>query len=95
MVTELIYILAGLAFVLSRVVMRFRSIQHTDLGHVALATVAANTATIDVSGAIASAVITALYVTYQWFSDQSAKDVAVYTATYSAVLAAKYGLSVV
>ena len=70
-------------------------IRHTDLGHVALAVVAANSLTVSPYGALASVVLTALYVIYQWWEDKSPKDIAVYTGTFATVVAAKFGISLV
>jgi hypothetical protein len=70
-------------------------ISRTDLSHVALAVVAANSLTVSPYGALASVLLTALYVIYQWWQDKSSKDIAVYTGTFAAVVAAKFGISLV
>jgi hypothetical protein len=67
-------------------------IKHTDLGHVALATLAANAVTEGAAGIAVSAILTALYVVYQLFQDRSSKDIAVYTGAYAVVAAGKLGL---
>jgi len=71
------------------------SVKSTDLSHVALAVVAANSLTVSPYGALASVILTALYVIYQWWEDKSAKDIATYTGTFAAVIAAKFGISLV
>lgn len=67
----------------------------TDLGHMALAVVAANSLTVSPYGAVASVILTALYVIYQWWEDKSPKDIAVYTGAFAATIAAKLGISLV
>jgi len=67
----------------------------TDLGHVALAVVAANSLTVSPYGALASVILTALYVIYQWWQDKNPKDIAVYAGTFAAVIATKFGISLV
>jgi len=76
------------------VAVKSADIKKTDLGHVALAVVAANSLTVSPYGALASVMLTALYVIYQWWQDRSPKDIAVYTGTFAAVIAAKFGISV-
>jgi TRAP-type uncharacterized transport system fused permease subunit len=73
--------------------MRHVDVKHTDLAHVALAVVAANSLTVSPYGALASVMLTALYVIYQWWQDKSPKDIAVYTGTFAAVIATKFGIS--
>jgi hypothetical protein len=68
---------------------------HTDMAHVALAVVAANSLTVSPYGALASVLLTALYVIYQWWQDKSPKDIAMYTGGFAAVVAAKLGISMV
>jgi len=75
--------------------MRSIDVKYTDLGHVALAVVAANSLTISPYGALASVMLTALYVIYQWWQDKSPKDIAVYTGTFATVIATKLGISIV
>jgi len=70
-------------------------VSYTDLSHVALAVVAANSLTVSPYGALASVLLTALYVIYQWWQDKSPKDIAVYTGAYAAVVATKFGISLV
>jgi hypothetical protein len=70
-------------------------VSRTDLSHVALAVVAANSLTMSPYGALASAMMTALYVIYQWWQDRSPKDIAVYTGAFAAVVATKFGISLV
>jgi hypothetical protein len=70
-------------------------VSRTDLGHAALAVVAANSLTVSPYGALASVLLTALYVIYQWWQDKNPKDIAVYTGTYAAVVATKFGISLV
>jgi hypothetical protein len=85
-------ILALLEYI-RRKTMKFKAvIQYTDLGHVALATLAANAVTEGAAGIAVSAILTALYVVYQLFQDRSPKDIAVYTATYAVVVAGKMGI---
>ncbi len=67
-------------------------IQHTDLSHIALAALAANAVTEGAAGIAVSAILTALYVTYQLIQDRNPKDIAVYTAAYAVVVAGKLGL---
>jgi hypothetical protein len=67
----------------------------TDVGHMALAVVAANSLTVSPYGALASVLLTALYVIYQWWQDKSPKDIAAYTGTFATVIAAKFGISLV
>jgi hypothetical protein len=69
------------------------AIKHTDLGHIALATLAANAVTEGPAGIAVSAILTALYVVYQLFQDRSPKDIAVYTGAYAVVVAGKLGLA--
>jgi hypothetical protein len=91
-----LYVLAlGLYLMRSRVskLMSRVEISRTDLGHVALAVVAANSLTVSPYGALASVLLTTLYVIYQWWQDKDPKDVAVYTGTFAAVVAAKLGIS--
>jgi phosphatidylserine synthase len=71
------------------------NLKGTDLSHVALAVVAANSLTVSPYGALASVILTALYVIYQWWQDKSPKDIAVYTGAFAAVIAAKFGISLV
>jgi phosphatidylserine synthase len=71
------------------------NVRGTDLGHVALAVVAANSLTMSPYGALASVMMTALYVTYQWWQDKSPKDIAVYTGAFATVVATKLGISIV
>ncbi|MFZ8810429.1 MAG: hypothetical protein ACO2PN_20275 [Pyrobaculum sp.] len=93
--------LYGTAFVLylmrTYVSMKMKSVnvKYTDLGHVALAVVAANSLTISPYGALASVMLTALYVIYQWWQDKSPKDIAVYTGAFATVIATKFSISVV
>jgi hypothetical protein len=75
--------------------MKSVGVEKTDLGHVALAVVAANSLTVSPYGALASVILTALYVIYQWWQDKSPKDIAVYTGAFAAVIAAKFGISLV
>ncbi len=70
------------------------SVKETDLAHVALAVVAANSLTVSPYGALASVILTALYVTYQWWQDKNPKDIAVYTGAFATVVATKFGISV-
>jgi hypothetical protein len=92
-------ILYGAAFVLFlmhryvSVKMKSVDVKKTDLGHVALAVVAANSLTVSPYGALASVMLTALYVIYQWWQDKSPKDIAVYTGAFAATVAAKFGIS--
>ncbi len=74
--------------------MRHVDVKYTDLGHVALAVVAANSLTVSPYGALASVMLTALYVIYQWWQDKNPKDIAVYTGAFATVVAAKFGISV-
>jgi hypothetical protein len=69
-------------------------ISRTDLSHVALAVVAANSLTVSPYGALASAMMTALYVIYQWWQDRSPRDIAVYTGAFATVVATKFGISI-
>ncbi len=69
-------------------------IAHTDMAHVALAVVAANSLTVSPYGALASVLLTALYVIYQWWQDKNPKDIAVYTGAFAMVVATKFGISV-
>jgi hypothetical protein len=55
--------------------------------------VAANSLTVSPYGALASVILTALYVIYQWWQDKNPKDIAVYTGAFAAVVAAKFGIS--
>jgi hypothetical protein len=73
---------------------KLADVKMTDLGHVALAVVAANSLTVSPYGALASVMMTALYVIYQWWQDKNPKDVAVYTGAFAAVIATKFGISV-
>ena len=75
--------------------MRRVGIEYTDLSHVALAVVAANSLTVSPYGALASVLLTALYVIYQWWQDKNPKDIAMYTGAFAAVVAAKFGISLV
>jgi hypothetical protein len=68
-------------------------VKRTDMAHVALAVVAANSLTVSPYGALASVMLTALYVIYQWWQDKSPKDIAVYTGTFATVVATKFGIS--
>jgi len=70
-------------------------IKSTDLSHVALAIVAANTLTISPYGALASVMLTVLYVIYQWWEDKNPKDIATYTGAFAATVATKFGISLV
>ena len=70
-------------------------VKHTDMAHVALAVVAANSLTVSPYGALASVMLTALYVIYQWWQDKSPKDIAVYTGAFATVIATKFGISLV
>ena len=74
---------------------RHVDVKYTDLSHVALAVVAANSLTVSPYGALASVILTSLYVIYQWWQDKSPKDIAVYTGAYAVVVAAKFGISLV
>jgi hypothetical protein len=85
-------ILALLEYVRRKVMRLKMVIQHTDLGHIALATLAANAVTEGAAGIAVSAILTALYVVYQLFQDKSPKDIAVYTGAYAVVVASKLGL---
>jgi len=92
-----IYIIATLLYIIHKVkVMKTKTvnIKYTDLSHVALAMIAANLVSISLNLAIASAIITALYVIYQMWGDRSSKDIAVYTATYTITIAVKHGISI-
>jgi hypothetical protein len=99
MVVELIlYLVALTIYVYHRYrmyLMRRIDVKYTDLSHVALAVVAANSLTVSPYGALASVMLTALYVIYQWWQDKSPKDIAVYTGAFAVVIAAKFGISVV
>jgi hypothetical protein len=55
--------------------------------------VAANSLTVSPYGALASVVMTALYVIYQWWQDKSPKDIAMYTGAFATVIATKLGIS--
>ena len=93
-----LYVFAlGLYLMRSRVLklMSRVEISRTDLSHVALAVVAANSLTVSPYGALASVLLTALYVIYQWWQDKNPKDIAVYTGTFAAVVATKFGISLV
>jgi hypothetical protein len=96
-VAELILYLVALAiYVYHRYrmhLMRQVDVKHTDLSHIALAVVAANSLTVSPYGALASVMMTSLYVVYQWWQDRNPKDIAVYTGTFAAVVAAKLGIS--
>jgi hypothetical protein len=70
-------------------------IKYTDLSHAALAVLAANVLTVSPYGALASVILTSLYVIYQWWQDKSPKDVAVYAGAFATVVAAKFGISIV
>jgi len=70
-------------------------VEYTDLSHVALAVVAANSLTASPYGALASVILTVLYVIYQWWQDKSPKDIAVYTGAFATVVATKFGISLV
>jgi hypothetical protein len=87
-------VLALLEYARQRIMKLKMAIQHTDLGHIALATLAANAVTEGAAGIAASAILTALYVVYQLFQDRSPKDIAVYTGAYAVVVAGKLGLGV-
>ena len=70
----------------------------TNLGHAALAVLAANALTSGPPGIAASSILSALYVIYQWADyiqhhDTLSKDIATYLAVYAATVAAKLGLS--
>jgi hypothetical protein len=67
---------------------------HTDMAHVALAVVAANSLTASPYGALASVMLTVLYVIYQWWQDKSPKDIATYTGAFAVVVATKFGISI-
>ena len=75
--------------------MKSVDVQKTDLGHVALAVVAANTLTISPYGALASVILTSLYVIYQWWEDKNPKDIATYTGAFAVTVATKFGISLV
>jgi len=75
--------------------MKSVGVEKTDLGHVSLAVVAANSLTVSPYGALASVILTALYVIYQWWQDKSPKDIAVYTGAFAAVVTTKFGISLV
>jgi hypothetical protein len=75
--------------------MRRIDVKHTDLGHIALAVVAANSLTVSPYGALASVMLTALYVIYQWWQDRNPRDIAAYTGAFAAVIATKLGISLV
>jgi hypothetical protein len=93
-----LYVLAlGLYIIRRRVskLMAGVNVSYTDLSHVALAVVAANSLTASPYGALASVMLTSLYVIYQWWQDKSPKDIAVYTGTFAAVVATKFGISLV
>ena len=92
-----IYIIAALLYIVHKVrIMKTKTvdIKYTDLSHAALAVVAANLTSISLNLAIASVIITALYIIYQMWSDRSSKDIAVYTATYTITIAVKHGISI-
>lgn len=92
-----LYGVATVLFLMRRYVSmktKLADVKMTDLGHVALAVVAANSLTVSPYGALASVMMTALYVIYQWWQDKNPKDVAVYTGAFAAVIATKFGISV-
>jgi hypothetical protein len=103
MIIDLGLYMLGLVLYLARKLMyrlvhRYMSnakLGYTDMGHVALAVVAANSLTVSPYGALASVILTALYVIYQWWQDKSPKDIATYTGAFAAVVAAKFGISLV
>jgi hypothetical protein len=99
MLVELILYLTALAmYVYHKYRMytaRSVDVKYPDLGHIALAVVAANSLTISPYGALASVILTALYVIYQWWQDKSPKDIAVYTGAFATVIATKFGIAVV
>jgi hypothetical protein len=93
-----LYVLALGLYLMRNRISKFTSrveVSRTDLGHVALAVVAANSLTVSPYGALASVILTALYIIYQWWQDRNPKDVAVYMGTFAAVVAAKLGISLV
>lgn len=90
--------LAG-ALALARLALRrrYRTLQQqgiavTDVGHAALGILAAQACLHSPLGAIASLVMTALFVIYQWWQDRSPKDVATYLAAFAGAVAAKLGV---
>lgn len=85
-------VLALLEYVRRRTLKTRACVQHTDLSHIALATLAANAVTEGAAGIAVSAILTALYVVYQLFQDSNPKDIAVFTGTYAVVVAGKLGL---
>jgi ABC-type Co2+ transport system permease subunit len=85
-------VLALLEYARRRVTRLKAVIQYTNLGHIALATLAANAVTEGAAGIAVSAILTALYVVYQLFQDRSPNDIAVYTGAYAVVVASKLGL---
>jgi len=92
------YVLALGLYLTRRYLSKFTSgieLGRTDLSHVALAVVAANSLTASPYGAVASVMLTALYVIYQWWQDKSPKDIAVYTGAFAATIATKFGISLV
>jgi hypothetical protein len=93
-----LYVLALALYIIRRRVSKLMAgveVSYTDLSHVALAVVAANSLTVSPYGALASVLLTALYVIYQWWQDKNPKDVAVYTGTFATVVATKFGISLV
>ena len=92
-----VYVIATLLYIVHKVKImktKITNVKYTDLSHAALAMVAANLVSISLNLAIASAIITALYVVYQMWGDRSSKDIAVYTATYTITIAVKHGISI-
>lgn len=72
--------------------LRQQGIEVTDVGHAALGILAAQACLHSPLGAVASLVMTALYVIYQWWEDRSPKDVATYLAAFAGTVAAKLGV---
>jgi len=92
------YVLALVLYLTHKYLSKFTSgieLGRTDLSHMALAVVAANSLTVSPYGVAASVMLTALYVIYQWWQDKSPKDIAVYTWAFAATIAAKFGISLV
>jgi hypothetical protein len=90
--------LAG-ALALARLALRRRyrmlqqqGVRPTDVGHAALGILAAQACLHSPLGAVASLVMTALFVIYQWWQDRSPKDVATYLAAFASTVAAKLGV---
>jgi branched-subunit amino acid ABC-type transport system permease component len=75
--------------------MQQQGIKATDVGHAALGILAAQACLHSQLGAVASALITALYVIYQTWEDRSPKDVATYLAAFALAVAAKLGVPLV